>query len=146
MINKNQKWIKNLHEGISLLNETDKEKLMKHAGNSCVSDILNLCKSCLGHEVETISDLVNGWNSLRESKKLKGKWQVNGTQVTGLFYECGCPLVRSNHIELHPVQCLCSKGMIQTIFSKVSKTKVKVELKQSIGNGDNVCEFKVLLG
>lgn len=47
MINKNQKWIESLHEGISLLHETDQESLMKKAGISCVSDILQLCELSL---------------------------------------------------------------------------------------------------
>ncbi|WP_035239159.1 DUF6144 family protein [Desulfobacter vibrioformis] len=145
MINKNQKWIESLHEGISLLNETDQETLMKKAGISCVSDILQLCESSLGHEIKTISDLINGWNILRKSKGLKGGWQSNDLEITGVFHECGCPLVRGKYVKLHPIQCLCSKGMIETIFSKVSQTNVKVEMKQSIGNGDNMCEFKVIL-
>ena len=145
MINKNQKWIESLHEGISLLNATDQEALMKNAGGSCVSDILQLCESSLGHEVKTISDLINGWNILRKSKGLKGGWQSNGLEIIGKFHECGCPLVRTKYIKLHPIQCLCSKGMIETIFFKVSQTNVQVEMKQSIGNGDNMCEFKVTL-
>ena len=84
MINKNQKWIENLHEGISLLNETDQETLMKKAGISCVSDILHLCESSLGHEIKTISDLINGWNILRKSKGLKGGWQSNDLEITGV--------------------------------------------------------------
>lgn len=145
MINKNQKWIESLHEGISLLHETDQEALMKKAGFSCVSDILQLCEASLGDEIKTISDLINGWNIFRESRGLKGKWQANGLEITGVFHECGCPLVRTEYIKLHPVQCLCSKGMVETIFSKVSQRNVKVEMKQSIGNGDNVCEFRVTL-
>lgn len=145
MINKNQKWIESLHKGISLLDETDQEALMKNAGISCVSDVLQLCESSLGHEIKTISDLINGWNILRKSKGLKGGWQLNGLEIIGKFHECGCPLVRTKHIKLHPIQCLCSKGMIETIFSKVSQANVKVEMKQSIGNGDNMCEFIVTL-
>jgi len=142
---KNQKWIESLHEGISLLHKTDQEALMRNAGISCVSDILQLCESSLGHKIKTISDLINGWNILRESKGLEGVWQSNGLEITGMFHECGCPLVRAKYMKLHPIQCLCSKGMIETIFSKVSQTNVKVEMKQSIGNGDDMCEFKVTL-
>lgn len=145
MINKNQKWIESLHEGISLLDEADQEALMKNAGVSCVSDILQLCESSLGHKIKTISDLINGWNLLRESKGLTGGWRSDGQEIIGIFHECGCPLIRAKYIKLHPIQCLCSKGMIETIFSKISQTNVKVEMKQSIGNGDNVCEFKVRL-
>ena len=144
-INKNKNWIASIHESIDLLNEEVKSAVMKHAGKSCASDILTLCEVNLGQQINSIQDLIDGWNILRSSKNLDGKWELVGDCVKGTFNECGCPLVRSGLIELHPVQCLCSKGMIATVFSKVAKKEIEVEIQRSIAKGDNACEFKVSL-
>ncbi|MGD0885358.1 MAG: hypothetical protein ABSA46_10905 [Thermodesulfovibrionales bacterium] len=85
------------------------------------------------------------WNILRDERNLKGKWVSEGNAVKGIFGECGCPLIRSGLIELHPVQCYCSQGMMETLFSQVSKKMVDVKIKRSIGRGDDVCEFLIEL-
>lgn len=144
-IDKNKRWVESLHKSIDQLSEDLKTVIMKQAGTSCVSDILTLCEVHLGRRIDTIQDLVNGWNILRDSRNLKGKWKLEGGIVHGTFSECGCPLVRSGLIELHPVQCLCSKGMIETVFAKVAKKDVEVVIERSIGEGDVVCEFVVRL-
>ncbi len=46
---------------------------------------------------------------------------------------------------MHPVQCLCSKGMIEAVFAKVAKKEVEVAIERSIGKGDEACEFIVKL-
>jgi hypothetical protein len=76
----------------------------------------------------------NSGNKLRTSP-----WSL----AHGIFKECGCPLVRSGMIALHPIQCLCSQGMMEMIFSKVAMRSVKVEIKRAIGRGDDVCEFVI---
>ena len=144
-INKNKRWVESLHKGIDQLSEGIKTVVMKQAGIRCVSDILTLCEVHLGRQIDTIQDLVNGWNILRDSRNLKGKWKFEGDIVHGTFNECGCPLVRSGLIELHPVHCLCSKGMIETVFAKVAKKEVEVIIERSIGKGDDACEFLVRL-
>ncbi len=144
-IDKNRRWVGSLHKSIDCLSEDVKATVMKQAGKSCASDILTLCEDNLGREIKIVQDLVNGWNILRDSKNLTGKWELDGDIVKGIFNECGCPLVRSNLIELHPAQCLCSKGMMETVFGKVAKKEVEVFIKRSIGKGDDVCEFIIKL-
>ena len=97
----------------------------------------------MGRQIDTIKDLVTGWNILRDARNLKGRWRLENGVAHGIFDECGCPLVRSGLIELHPIQCLCSQGMMEMIFSKVAKKAVRVEIKRTIGRGDSVCEFVV---
>lgn len=125
-IDKNKRWVESLHESIDNLSEDIKAIVMKQAGKSCVSDILTLCEVSLGRQINTIQDLVNGWNILRDSRNLSGRWELDGDSVKGTFHQCGCPLVRSGLINLHPVQCLCSKGMIETVFAKVAKKWLKL--------------------
>ncbi len=144
-INKNRRWVSNVHASISQLEDTQKVSIMKEAGTDCVNDLLVLCESYLERPIETVEDLVNGWNALRNARQLKGGWTLENGLAHGIFHECGCPLVRSGLIDLHPVQCLCSLGMMEIIFSKVTSKTVTVESRRTIGNGDDVCEFIVTL-
>ncbi len=118
---------------------------MRPAGEACASDLLDLCEGRLGEKVESVEDLVAGWNIVREERRLRGKWQIKGPTVTGIFEQCGCPLVRSGLIELHPVQCYCSQAMMETVFSRAAKKTVEVRIIRSVGRGDEVCEFVITL-
>jgi hypothetical protein len=142
---KNQRWVAGLHEGIDQLDQDLKNKIMKPAGNNCALDLLALCEKYLEKRIESIEGLVSGWNVLREKRNLKGKWEFEGKNIRGIFGECGCPLVQSGLIRLHPVHCYCSQQMMENIFSRMTKEKVEVAIKRSICRGDNACEFLVRL-
>jgi len=145
MIEKNRRWVGSLHTAINQLSGKDRLMVMREAGVGCSFDILALCESVLNHPVCSLEDLITGWNTVRKSKNLQGQWVMHGGCITGTFHECGCPLVRSGFVQLTPVQCLCSKGMMEKIFSHVTQKKADVHVKQSIGNGDDVCEFTVMI-
>ncbi len=144
-VNKNKSWISLLHKSISRLDANQQSTLMKSCGQGCASDMLALCEKFLGKKVGSLEDLIAGWNMIREKRGLTGRWEFERNAIRGIFGECGCPLVRSGLIELHPVQCYCSQGMMDTIFSGAARKPVTVEIKQSIGRGDNVCHFLVKL-
>ena len=144
-IEKNKRWIAGLNEGIDKLGRELKTEIMKPAGKNCALDILALCEKVLGRKIETIEDLAIAWNLLRDKRNLKGKWELEGNTIRGIFGECGCPLVHSGLIQLHPIQCLCSQGMMETIFSQVAKKTVEVDIRRSIGRGDDVCEILVFI-
>ena len=144
-IKKNRSWMARLHEGIGHLDHNLKCSIMKPAGEACASDILSLCEKYLGKKVSTMEDLMAGWNIIRDRRNLKGRWVIEGNTLRGIFGECGCPLIRSGLVELHPVLCYCSQGMMETIFSRVSGKTIEVEIKRSIGRGDDVCEFLINL-
>ncbi len=144
-VNKNRSWIAQLHKSIGRLDSEQQAQIMKSCGQGCASDLLSICEDLLGRKVGSPEDLIAGWNMLREQRGLTGGWKSESNAVRGIFRKCGCPLVRSGLIELHPVQCLCSQGMMETIFSTVARRPVQVELLQTIGRGDEVCEFLVKL-
>jgi len=144
-VNKNRQWVASLHESINQLGEDLQVALMKPVGIRCASDLLLLCENQQGKKADTIEDLICAWNDIRNQRGLKGKWEFEGDTVRGIFHECGCPLVRSGMIELHPLQCYCSQGMMETVFSKVMGKMVPVEIQRSIARGDDVCEFVVNL-
>ena len=118
---------------------------MKPCGKGCAADILSRCEKLLAKIVNSIEDLITGWNMIRDKRGLTGRWEYESDAVRGIFKECGCPLVRSGLIELHPIQCFCSQGMMETIFSEVAGKPIYVEIKQTIGRGDDVCHFLVKL-
>lgn len=142
-VNKNKRWIAGLHESLGQLPKDLQAAVMKPAGEGCASDLLALCEGELGRPVETVEELVHSWNGIRRRNQLKGEWEIEEETIRGVFHQCACPLVSSKMIELHPVQCYCSLGMMQTIFSRVAKRRVEVSLERSIGRGDDVCEFVV---
>lgn len=142
-INKNKSWISLLHKSIAKLDENQQAAVMKSCGQGCADDILSLCERFLGKKVGSIEELIAGWNMIRDNRGLTGKWEFEQNAIRGIFKECGCPLVKSGLIELHPVQCYCSQGMMETIFSKVAGKPIEVEIKQTIGRGDDVCHFLV---
>jgi len=144
-IDKNKSWMAGVYEGIEQLDQNVKAAIMRPAGKACAADILSLCEKYLGRKIDTVDDIVSGWNIFRDRRKLTGRWEAHGNTIRGTFRECGCPLVRSGLIELHPVQCYCSQSMIETVYSQVSKKTVAVEIKRSIGRGDDVCEFLIRL-
>lgn len=142
---KNKNWVAGLHKGIDQLDTKLKAAVMKQGGADCAVELLGRCADHLGRPVKTVEDLVNGWNNLRNSRGLNGRWQFENRGVRGIFAECGCPLVRSGLVDLHPVQCLCSQGMMETIFSSVAGKAVRVKIIRAVGRGDTVCEFVVAL-
>lgn len=144
-IDKNRSWMASVYEGIDQLDQNVKAAIMKPAGQACADDIVLLCEKYLGRPVKTVDDLVSGWNTIRERRNLTGKWEIKGNNIRGIFGECGCPLVRSGLIELHPVHCYCSQNMMETVFSRISEKPVEVKINRSIGRGDDVCDFLIRL-
>ncbi len=144
-INKNRTWIARLHESIDRLDPNLKLAVMKPAGVACASDLMLLIEKYTGKRASSVADLVAGWNIVREKRGLSGRWELDGNIVRGVFNECGCPLVRSGLIGLHPVQCYCSQGLMETIFSESAGKPVEAEIRRSIGRGDDVCDFLIKL-
>ncbi len=144
-VDKNRSWMESLYKGIDQFDQNMKAAIMKPGGQACAADIISLCEKHLGKKIKTVDDLLSGWNMLRDKRNLKGRWESEANSVRGIFGECGCPLVRSRLIELHPVQCYCSQSMMETIFSQFSKKPVEVKINRSIGRGDEVCDFEIKL-
>lgn len=143
LLEKNKRWISAIEQGVAGLDPKQQKLVMREAGTDCSQDIWALCEKALDAKVESVADLVRGWNLVRQSRNLHGNWILKNNTVSGLFEECGCPLVRAGIVELQPVQCWCSQNMMEAIFSRATKGNVSVEIKQSIGRGEKVCEFHI---
>jgi len=145
LLEKNKRWIGAIENGIAGLDPQQQKLVMQEAGRDCSLDIGTLCEKALETMMDSVADLVRGWNLVRQSRNIDGDWVLEGKVVRGVFEECGCPLIRAGLVELPPVQCWCSQNMMEAIFYRAAKEMVSVEIRQSIGRGDKVCEFCITL-
>jgi hypothetical protein len=144
-LEKYKRWIGAIEKGIVGLDPQQQKLVKQEPGRECSLDIWALCEKALETTVDSVADLVRGWNLVRQSRNLHGDWVLEGKVVRGVFEECGCPLVRAGLMELQPVQCWCSQNMMEAIFYRAAKEMVSVEIRQSIGRGDKVREFYITL-
>lgn len=60
-----------------------------------------------------------------------------GNNITLIFEECSCPIVKMGVND--PNMCNCTVGYSKMIFETLFGKEIKVELKESILNGDKSC-------
>lgn len=140
---KNRRWTSALEKGIVGLPMDLQLEVMQGPGADCAQDIMKLCTKYLGHAPEGIEDLLKGYNLLREALGLHGKWRLKDGVAMGAFQECGCPMVRTGLLELHPTRCLCTHAMLKNLFQEATGGPVKVEILESVARGGQVCRFQV---
>jgi predicted hydrocarbon binding protein len=141
---KNRQWTCELEKGIAKLPGELQQQVMQGPGKDCAQVILKLCTKYLGHATKGIEDLLDGYNLMRENLGLHGgKWRMEGGEAVGVFSECGCPMIRTGLLDLHPTRCLCTHAMLENLFQEVTGGTAQVEIVQSIGRGDKVCRFEV---
>ena len=61
------------------------------------------------------------------------------------IYGCDCGWVRATKTPISSTFCHCAKGYIIKYFEAVFQRPLKVELLQSVVNGDEVCQFAIHL-
>jgi hypothetical protein len=59
--------------------------------------------------------------------------------------ECMCPLVRREVIELNPKLCNCAVHWLRMLVERHTKRPVRVELLDSVAQGNKDCIFRVTL-
>ena len=120
------------------------KEVMKAAGKKCSIQILNDCKQILGKLPESVDDLLDAMNQRRsQNHNLSSLWDKKGNTARLILEECNCTLVKAGLAKPNPTHCLCSQGMMESLFSKVHSGTVNVELVKSIGSGHDICEFFV---
>ena len=60
-------------------------------------------------------------------------------------YFCHCDNVRSYNKEISPTYCYCGAGWCKNIWEEVLGKKVRIEITQSVLQGDEVCQFAVYI-
>ena len=141
----NLTWIEAVEKA---LGECDDQALtnvvMKSAAKKCSIQILDDCRQRLGKMPESVDDLLDAMNQRRLQKhNLARLWEKQGNKAHLILEECNCTLVRGGLVRPNSVHCLCSIGLMESLFSSVCRGPVHAELVKSIGSGDDVCEWNV---
>ena len=141
----NATWIDSLETCLAEHGDQDLIKaVMKAAGEKCSVQIFDDCRQIIGKNPESVDELLSAMNQRRSQiHNLTSLWEKQGNTANLILDECNCTLVKAGLARPNPTHCLCSQGMMESLFSKVHSGTVNVELVQSIGNGHDVCEFFV---
>jgi len=144
-IKRNVTWIKAVEDALADCgNMALTKEVMKAAGQKCARQILDDCREILGKKPETVDELLDTTNKRRLQRfNLASLWEKQGNKAYLKIDECGCTLVKAGLAKSNSVHCLCSAGMMESIFSAVCQGPVSVEIVKAIGFGDDVCEFCV---
>lgn len=93
------------------------KEAMKAAGQKCARRILDDCREILGKQPETVDELLDATNRRRLQRlNLASLWEKQGNKAYLRIDECACTLVTAGLAKPNPVHCLCSAGMIESIF------------------------------
>ena len=87
LLEKNKRWIRAIEQGVASPEPKQQKLVMKEAGKNCSQDMWTLCEKALGAKVESVADLVLGWNLVRQSRNLNGDWLLEENVVHGEFKE-----------------------------------------------------------
>lgn len=142
-IKRNVTWIEAVEKALADCGDTALAKeVMKAAGQNCARQILDDCREILGKKPETVSELLDATNQRRLQRHNLGTlWEKQGNKAHLKIDECDCTLVKAGLCKPNPVHCLCSVGLMESIFSAVCRGPVSVEVVQALGFGDDSCEF-----
>ena len=141
----NATWIDSLETCLAERGDHTLTKVvMKAAGKKCSVQIFDDCSQILGKCPESVDELLDAMNKRRsETHNLTSLWKKQDNTARLILEECNCTLVKAGLAKPNPTHCLCSQGMMESLFSKVHSGTVNVDLVKSIGNGHDVCEFYV---
>lgn len=141
----NLNWIDSLENCLAGCGNPDlTREVMKAAGEKCSVQIFDDCRQIIEKNPESVDELLSAMNQRRSpNHNLTSLWEKRGNTARLILEECNCTLVKAGLAKPNPTHCLCSQGMMESLFSKVHNGTVNVELVQSIGNGHDVCEFIV---
>jgi len=141
----NAAWIEAVENALTIHGNTAlTTAVMKAAGQKCAQRILDDCEEMLGTRPETVDELLDATNQRRlQIHNLDSLWEKQGNKAYLQINECGCTLVKAGLARPNPVHCICSKGLMESLFSSVCQGPVSVEVVKAIGFGDDVCEFYV---
>ena len=118
-ITRNAAWIEAVENALADCgNIAMTKEIMKAAGQKCAQQIYDDCRDIIGKEPETVDELLYATNQRRRQKHgLASQWIKEGNKARLKIEECGCTLVRAGLAKPNPVHCLCSAGLMESIFS-----------------------------
>ena len=117
-----------------------RKELMESCGRQCIgSSILKkaLRLTAQAHDLDEL--LVR----LNEANIGGGNLRREGDIIYAEYYRCYCGSVSRTRLRFSPTYCYCSCGWYRQLFETVLKKPVRVELLESIIQGDSRCWFKI---
>lgn len=138
-------WIEGLEDALGTHGDPELVKtIMRAAGGECARKTLEACEHILGKSPETVDELIYAHNQrLSHHLDLDGIWHREGNRAFLKISQCGCPLVKAGLARPNPTHCVCTVGLIETLFSTVCLGNVTVEVIGTLGGGHDACEFEV---
>jgi hypothetical protein len=131
-----------LLDGLSLTDQETRLEIMRMCGEACAREEHWGPATEIAEEEDDVERVLERANN---EILWCGKWVVHGDCIESTCSECGCSLVRFGVVKDTGVFCNCSKGWVQTIFSKLLKRAITVDLEKALGFGDDECRYVVHL-
>ena len=132
------------------------ERLENELGIDRAIEIMRTCGSkCCGQgQRKTAKRLMNESSSLEDFLERVSKYEVkegeleykliNDNTIIGKHHKCFCGQVKkSKELFKNKTYCQCSVEFNKQFFEAAFEKPVNVELKQSIINGGDFCEFEI---
>jgi len=138
-------WINAVLPEINLLEERKGKKIVERCGRECAkSHGLSQEAMKIRSEVEDKEDIDLLFNTYKEKAYNTHRLYKKGNTIYLEYHECGCPMVKAEKIK-NPFFCNCTRGYTKERFENLFGKPVKVELLQSILNGDKICKQAVII-
>lgn len=125
--------------------ETEREKCLQCTGEMCNSLFMPFASLNTDADIDTfIADLMKAFP---EKRKLERKGDIiHYDFFPDVKGECMCPLITTGQMEPTPHWCLCGNYFNKTMFEKVVKHPVQVELLDSpLATGSDYCKRLIRL-
>jgi len=138
--NKSLQWINVVLSEISDLEEETGRHIIEQCGRACAqSHGLPEEAQKIRSEIENTNDLDLLFTTYKEKAYNTPRLYTEEGVIYLEYHECGCPLVKSGHIN-NPFFCHCTRGYTKERFETLFGQPVRVELLQSMLQGDPICQ------
>ena len=132
-----EQWLEALFKNMDEhLDEESRVELMEACGRDCAR------RGAIGMATASKGDVDKLIASLARILKKENCYRQNN-EVHLTYSRCYCELVSHGPDRLPNTYCECSKGWILEMFETVCKKPVKVEMLQTIKQGNSTCKFVV---
>jgi predicted ArsR family transcriptional regulator len=132
------RWTNQLLSEISQLDNNKGIDILNSCGKACFEksdlyqSVAEFRKNC---PAEKGTDQI--FHEFMESYYSSGNITKTGNTITLIFEECSCPMVETG--VSNPFLCNCTTGYSKELFEILFDRKVRVDLEQSILQGDSIC-------
>jgi len=138
---KKAKWVKGAMERLnSLVDRETGNEIMRNC--CCVTEgKIRKAKLLYSNSID-----IDDFLSKLPKARIVGTKFTRDSDIIYVYYDrCYCGLVKATKEKIAFTYCHCSKGYTQKIFEGIFGRSLRVDLLQSVINGDKECKFAVYL-